>query len=204
MKPKNWLAPIPPYLAIWAGLFLFKSAWFAMIGFHLSILLVLLIARPGIPVQILFQTKHFTWTRRSILACAGVGAAIYFFHPHLGVAADLSLQLELLGLTPSNWPVFIAYFSLVNPFIEEYFWRACLGSDTRGVYPGDAIYAGYHSLVLWTMVHPVMNLVSFLTLAFTGWLWRQIRLEDEGLLVPVLGHLAGDFTIMLSVYLITR
>ena len=204
MKPTRWFSVILPYLAIWAGLFLFKSAWFALLGFHIAIILVLLIARPGIPVEILFKTRHFTWTRRSIFTCAGIGVAIYYFHPYLGLAGDLASQLESLGLTASTWPLFIAYFTLTNPFIEEYFWRAYLGSDARGFYLGDVVYAGYHGLTLIGRVHPLMNLISLITLTFTGWLWRQIRREDEGLLVPVLGHMAADFTIMLSVYLITR
>ncbi len=204
MKPAKWFAPVLPYLAVWAGLYYFKNAWFALIGFHLAIILVLLAARPKVPIGILFITKHFTWTRRSIFTCAGVGFAIYYFHPYLGIAGDLPLQLKSIGLSPSTWPAFIAYFTLANPFIEEYFWRAYLGSDTKGFTIGDAIYAGYHGLVLLGKVHPLMNLISLLTLIFTGWLWRQIRREDEGLLVPVLGHMAADFTILLSVYLIAR
>jgi membrane protease YdiL (CAAX protease family) len=204
MKPAKWFAPAFPYLAVWAGLYYFKNAWIALIGFHLAIILVLLTARSKVPIDILFKTRHFTWTRRSIFICAAIGAAIYYFHPYLGIAADLPLQLKSLGLDSSTWPAFIAYFTLANPFIEEYFWRAYLGSDTRGLTFSDLTYAGYHGLVLLGKVHPLMNLISLLTLIFTGWLWRQICRQDEGLLVPVLGHMAGDFTILLSVYLISR
>jgi membrane protease YdiL (CAAX protease family) len=204
MKPSKWLAPILPYLAVSAGLFLFKSAWLALMGFHFAIILVLLIGRPDIPIDILFKTKHFTWTRRSVVTCAGIGITIYYFHPYLGVAGDLSSQLESIGLNPSTWPVFIAYFALINPFIEEFFWRAYLGSGTRGLSIGDLMYAGYHGLVLIGMVHVLTILFTLVSLTFVGWLWRQIRREDEGLLVPVLGHMTADFTILMSVYLMTR
>ncbi len=52
----------------------------------------------------------------------------------------------------SSWPLFIAYFSLVNPFFEEYFWRGVLGSNSKKLYIGDAAYAGYHILILWNSV----------------------------------------------------
>ena len=41
--------------------------------------------------------------------------------------------------------------------------------------------------------------LSMLVLA--GWFWRQLLREDHGLLAPVLGHMAADFTILMAVYL---
>jgi len=38
-------------------------------------------------------------------------------------------------------------------------------------------------------------------LILAGWFWRQIAREDQGLLAPVLGHMAADFTILMAVYL---
>ena len=203
MKLSKWLAPIPPYLAVLVGLFFFQSAWFALFGFHLAIILVLVIARPAAPINILFKTKHFKWTRRSVAACAGIGIALYYFHAYFGLADNLSAQLGSIGLNASTWPVFIAYFAVVNPLIEEYFWREYLGNQTPGFYLGDLIYAGYHGLVLIDMVHWLTILFTLVSLTFVGWLWRQIRREDEGLLLPVLGHMAGDFSILTAVYFLT-
>ena len=45
MPDKKWLAPILPYLAVCAGLYLFKNAWFALIGFHVAILFALVVMR---------------------------------------------------------------------------------------------------------------------------------------------------------------
>lgn len=197
---KKWLAPILPYLAVWAGLFLFKNAWSALIGFHVSILIVLVIARPNIPINILFKSKYPKWMITNVLLCSSGGIGLYFLWDIFGIANDLPLQLELLGMTSSLWMIFIIYFSLVNPFLEEYFWRAYLGSTTKGFYIGDAAYAGFHGLVLVNKVHPVSILFALTTLTFIGWFWRQIFREDGGLLAPVLGHMVADFTILLTVY----
>ena len=56
MMMRSFLLRLLPYLFVGMGLYLFGSAWFAMAGYHLSILLVLglykkfglaLIVKPG-------------------------------------------------------------------------------------------------------------------------------------------------------------
>ena len=121
-----------------------------------------------------------------------------------GVANDLPAQLKSIGLNSSSWPVFIAYFSLVNPFIEEYFWRGVLGDALKKITVGDFIYAGYHAIVLWGRLNPFSIVFAVIILAAAGWLLRQITREDDGLLAAVLGHMAADFSILLTIYLKTR
>lgn len=204
MTDKNLFSATLPYLAVWAGLFLFKSAWFALIGFHVAILLVLLIVHPNIPINILFKSKHSKWLFVSILFCSTSGLGLYFLWKIFRIANDLPVQLQSIGLNSSSWLVFIAYFSLVNPFIEEYFWRGFLGRLTKSFHIGDLIYAGYHAIVLLGKVNPFSILLAVTILTSTGWLWRQIARENNGLLAPVLGHMVADFSILLTIYLKTR
>jgi hypothetical protein len=204
MKASKWFAPALPYLAVWAGLYWFKNAWLALIGFHAAMLFVLGIARPEIPINILFRSRHPRWILSGMGLSASCGIAIYYLHSFLGIADDLSSQLEQIGLNRSTWPMFIAYFSLVNPFVEEYFWRGFLGSDAKGLHVGDLFYAGYHGLVLIGKIHPLMIFLALAGLIFIGWFWRQIRRTDDGLLIPVFGHLTADLSILISVYLIAR
>jgi hypothetical protein len=200
MIDKKWLPPILPYFAVWAGLFLFKNAWFTLIGFHIAILLALLALRPKLPIHILFKSKNPKWILASVLFCSTSGIGLYFLWNIFGITSDLPAQLRSIGLTSSAWPMFIAYFTLVNPFIEEYFWRGVLASDTKQLYFMDVIFAGYHALILWGRVHPFSILFAVVILTSAGWLWRQIAREENGLLAPVLGHMAADFLILLTVY----
>ncbi|MBI3160975.1 MAG: CPBP family intramembrane metalloprotease [Chloroflexi bacterium] len=197
---KQWLAPIPPYLAVWMGLFLLNSAWGALIGFHIAILLVIAFIRPKPFITILFKSKSSTWIFASVLFCSPSGLGLYFLWNSFGIANDLPAQLHSMELNSSSWPYFIAYFALVNPLIEEYFWRGVLGNTTKKLRIGDVIYAGYHALVLYGRVHPLSILFAMAVLTFAGWLWRQMAREDDGLLAPSLGHMAADFTILLTVY----
>jgi membrane protease YdiL (CAAX protease family) len=202
MTNKKWLAPLLPYLAVWAGIYLFNNAWFALIGFHVAILLTLAIAQPDIPIRILVTSNHPKWILGSVLVCSTSGVGLYFLWEVLKIAYDLPSYLQSIGLTsPASWMLFILYFSLVNPFIEEYFWRGYLGSKSKNLEITDLVYAGYHALILWGIVHPILVLFAVLILISAGWFWRQVAREDGGLLAAVLGHMAADFLILLAVYL---
>jgi len=104
-------------------------------------------------------------------------------------------------LNKHNWIPFITYFTLVNPFVEEYFWRGYLASDVKSLHLTDFIYAGYHAMIIINKIHLLSVIYSMGVLVTAGWLWRQIKREDQGLLATVLGHMAADFTILLVVYL---
>ncbi len=196
----KWLTPLLPYLAVGSGIFLFRNAWTALLGFHLAIILSLVLARPGLPIQVLFRSNHIYWVLLSIFLSGSVGIFLYFFWSSFGIAGDLSVRLAALGLSSSSWIPFIAYFALVNPFLEEYFWRGYLGSATRIPHLSDFVYAGFHAMII-TGSMSMASVVSSLTvLVLAGWFWRQIARKDGGLLAAVLGHMAADFTILLTVY----
>jgi membrane protease YdiL (CAAX protease family) len=202
MYDKKWFTPILTYLAIWAGLFVFKNAWFTLIGFHAVILIALAVIRPNIPINILLKSKSPKWVLINALICGASGIGLYFLWGLFNVVPDLAAQLGSIGLNSSiSWFAFIAYFSLANPFIEEYFWRGVLGSNSKKIYIGDLVYAGYHVLVLWGKMHPLPILFAFITLTSAGWFWRQTSREDDGLLAAVLGHMLADFSILMVVYL---
>jgi membrane protease YdiL (CAAX protease family) len=197
----KWIAPALAYLAVGLGLIQFHSAWGALVGFHVVIIVSLLIARPNLPVTILLKSTNFKWIFLSVLLCGGSGVALYFLWDVFKVASDLPAQVAALGLNSATWPPFIAYFALINPLFEEYFWRGYLGSPTKKLYVYDFIYSGFHGLILIGKVHAYSIVFGLSVLVFAGWLWRQIAREDHGLLAPVLSHTAADFTILMAVYL---
>lgn len=200
----KWLTPILPYLAVAIGLFWVRHALLAVLGFHFAIILSLIVARSSLPVSILFNSNDFHWVGLSILLCGSCGILLYFLAPYFGVIGDLREHAESLGLTNATWPLFIAYFVLVNPLIEEYFWRGDLGSPTERLHLSDFLYSGFHGMILWGKVQPDLMVYSLIVLVSAGWFWRQLARMDGGLLAPVLGHMAADLTILLAVYQMSR
>lgn len=196
----KWTAPLLAYLAVGFGILYFHSAWGALLGFHTAIIISLLITKPNIPLSTLFTSRNINWIFLNILLCGSGGAVCYFLWDFFGFANDLADQVQALGLNKSNWPVFIAYFALVNPWIEEYFWRGYWESKTKNLHTSDFLYAGFHALVLINKVQTGSIIFGLSTLTLAGWFWRQIAREDNGLLAPVLGHMAADFSILVTVY----
>jgi len=199
----KWIVPALAYLAVGLGIFRFHNAWGALAGFHAAIILSLLIARPNISVSTLLKSTKIKWIALSVLLCGSSGIALYFLWDQFGFAPDLPSQIEALGLTSSTWIPFIAYFSLVNPFVEETFWRGYLGDGTKRVHASDFVYSGFHALIMIGKVRVDAILFGLSMLVLAGWFWRQIAREDGGLLAPVLGHIAADFTILMAVYQMT-
>ena len=196
----KWIAPVLAYLAVGVGIFQFHSAWGALIGFHAAIIASLFIAKPNIPIKTLLQNNNFKWIPASVLLCGSSGLTLYVLWNSFGVATDLPTQVESLGLDDSNWIPFIMYFALMNPWIEEYFWRGYLGSNTSGLSVSDFLYSGFHGLILINKVPTGSVFFGLAVLVVAGWFWRQIFREDKGLLAPVLGHMAADLAILLVVY----
>jgi len=197
----KWIAPLLAYLAVGFGILYFHSAWGALLGFHSAIIFSLLIARPNIPIKNLLKNKNIKWLVWNFLLCGSSGVILYFLWDIFGFASDFPAQVAALGLNASNWVAFIAYFTLVNPFVEEYFWRGYLGSKTKSLHISDFLYAGFHALILINKVRTGSVIFGLSVLVLAGWFWRQTAREDGGLLAPVLGHAAADFTILTTVYM---
>ncbi|MCL4259993.1 MAG: hypothetical protein KJZ52_05120, partial [Anaerolineales bacterium] len=77
-------------------------------------------------------------------------------------------------------------------------------SASKRLHISDFLYAGFHALILIRKVPSSSILFAVVALVGAGWLWRQIaRKEDGGLLAPALGHMAADFTILMTIRAMT-
>jgi membrane protease YdiL (CAAX protease family) len=196
----KWLAPFLAYVAVAIGMFQLHSAWGGLLAFHLAIILSLLLARPNIPIKILFRANSIKWTLINILLCGSSGITLYFLWDKFSIVDNISTRVEEMGLNQSTWIPFILYFTFVNPILEEYFWRAYLGSPTQDFHISDFLYSGFHGLILMNKVKPDVVLYCLAILVLAGWFWRQVMRHDGGLLAPLLGHMAADLAILMAVY----
>jgi hypothetical protein len=195
-------ALLVPYVTIGIGLLVFRNAWIAASAHHLSMGLILLLARRRHRLG-----RFRIGSVRILLIAMAVGAAggplLYLLWPVLSVPLDIGRYVQEIGLTPAAWPYFIAYFVLVNGLIEEYYWRDYLGSDARLPTANDFLFSGYHAVVLAGKVGAIWLLAIFAVLALAGWFWRQLKAWSGDMATPVLSHVAADASVMVAIYLMT-
>lgn len=189
-----------PYLAVWLGLYVFNNGWVAIFGYHAGIILLVTLA--GVwPAPTQFRPSVPMW-KIILFALTGctAGATVYFLWPFIHVSPRLASALLEWGLTPRSWPLFIAYSALVNPWLEEIFWRGWLGSANAHPIVHDAAFAGFHLVILAPFFPSFWLIVAFLILAFSGWLWRQVNRAENSMLASTLFHMAADVSILVVVW----
>ena len=198
---KKLVFPLVPYITVSLGIFVFRSAWLAIIAYHLAMLLVVLTDKNRPSPGQLFRTNGALAPVSLAGLGACVGIALYLLWPYLSVPGDLGAYLQSLGLNGLSWLLFIAYYAGVNPLVEEYYWRAYPGTGSKLPEPNDFFFAGYHIVLLAGKMGVLWLAVLFLLLVAVAWLWRQSGRFSGGYLAGTLSHLAADLTIIVAVYL---
>jgi membrane protease YdiL (CAAX protease family) len=189
-----------PYFTVWLGLYVLKNAWAAVLGYHIGIILLVTLAGAWTSPRE-FRTTTPLWKVLffGLTGCVA-GISVYFLWPFIHVSPQLTEALIEWGLTPRVWPIFILYSALVNPWLEEIYWRGWLGSAARLPSVHDAFFAGFHLVILAPFFPPIWLAVTFLVLAFSGWLWRQVIRTEKSMLASSLFHMAADVSILLVVW----
>jgi hypothetical protein len=193
-----------PYVAMLVGLVGLDHGWIAFLLYHAGVLVAMrqTAPRPRITPR---RTPPFWVLPRAV----GVGLAVGFgalggillelLWPVL-VPGDLSVATDAylthLGLEGPARVSFVAYHVLVNPVIEERFWRRHLATASRRFDTGDVAFAGYHLVVLAPLLPVAWLVVTFGVLVVAGWVWRQVAVASGSLVLPVVSHLAADAAVM--------
>lgn len=97
----------------------------------------------------------------------------------------------LSALGPTGIP-FLLYILIVNPALEELFWRKLQSNPGRSVNIEDIAFGLFHILILILFLPFNYSLAFALGLTAIAWLWRQLRFRYAGLGTVWLAHLGGD------------
>lgn len=197
---KKVIAPIIPYITTGIGLLLLHNAWVGIFTYHLSMVVIILLSREHIPIKKLIQSTNYKIPIVTAIVGACSGILLYLLWPLLSIPPDIDVYLRNIGLTPSAWPFFLVYFVLVNPWLEEYYWRGYLGSDSKSITLNDMLFSGYHIVLLAGKVDIIWLLAVFAALFFGAWFWRQTNRISNGLLPSLVSHIAADITVIITIY----
>jgi membrane protease YdiL (CAAX protease family) len=108
----------------------------------------------------------------------------------------------VFGLRGSAWIAFLVYYSFVNPWLEELFWRGLLARQTSFGWTSDLLYAGYHLFVLAPFITLPWLLFCFILLTATGAFWRFLTTRSDSLALPALTHLVADIAVIVVAWML--
>jgi membrane protease YdiL (CAAX protease family) len=189
-----------PYVTVGIGWLVFHNVWIAVMAYHLGIIAILGFERKKVPFNLISKSRNYKIL--ILTAAMGVtgGLILYLCWPLLNIPGDITLFLQRGGLTPALWPYFIIYFILINPTLEECFWRGYLFDRSRQITLNDILFSGYHILVLAGMINFMWLIAVFVILIIGAWVWRQANRWNQGLAASIISHIAADASIILVIY----
>jgi len=206
-----------PLAAVAIGMLLLKSAWTAILLYHLGLLCGLACSvRSGRSWRSLLdsgdkgpRTRDFALeialaAAMGLVAYASVRIALPWL---VGQEAELlwdgmSERLAVFGLQGASLVAFAFYFVSVHPLLEEAVWRGpLLGRDERSLRWEDGTFALYHLPVLNALFPGAWPLLAASALILTGaaWFWRQRARIDGGVRQIAIQHAFADVGILAAV-----
>lgn len=198
MAPLRVFAHFVPYVAVLVGIHCLSNAWAAILLYHAGMLLFGG-ALSGFRVARLLSGFSW-WAVPAVLLGLTSGPALLLVLalPVTDPARPFQLgpALDGLGLRGAGWVGFMAAYTLVNPWLEEWYWREVLATPSPGVSASDLAFAGYHAVVLVRFLPPGPALLLAASLVPVAWAWRQWSRRAGGTLLPALMHLAADASII--------
>jgi len=182
------LAPYFSVIIFWVFL---HNAWLALLGYHLQIMFWLKKSpfRNPLPAN----NRDLTIS----LAMVAAGPFIYFALPFI-TSVSLSEWMAEYHLTGWLWLLIIPYFGLIHPFLEQAHW----GPLREKTLTAHFFFAGYHTIVLYSLLPTFWLAAGFIVLATTSFIWQQIAKNSNSYSAPVLSHILADFGVMIAVWLL--
>jgi hypothetical protein len=180
------------------GLYWLRSGWAALLLYHAG--MAAWLAASGFRPE---KSVWGGWSRVFLFAAGGLaaGPALVLIWPLAKLPkAEMDVLLSGFGLEGRPLAVFAVYYATVHPLLEEAFWRFQPATPAAG-WAGDALFAGYHLLVLRFFLKPVFLPLVFLVLLCSGAAWRRI-VRGGGRTEAVLSHAAGDAATMAAAFLL--
>ena len=208
MKKTTWLkltSVAVPYAAVLVGLYVLRNAWITIGLYHILIALFLITGDRKSLLKKIRTGSNPKIAAVCIILSAMIFPIIFFFWKYMQLEnVRLNTALADFGLHGSSWFFFMIYFSIIQPFLEELYWRGYLQSNHRYFSWTDLAFAGYHMLVLGLFIKPPWLVIAFIVLTAAACGFRYIAYKLEGLIVPLLSHMAADISIVAVTNILIR
>lgn len=189
---KQTLKMLAPYFAVGIFWHAFSNAWLAILAYHIQILLW---------SHHEFANMHRPGSKRIMLLAlpaVAAGPLLYFLLPYI-THADLSEWLANHHLSGLSFMVMIPYFGIVHPLLEQLHW----GQLRENTPVAHFMFAGYHMLVLHSLLTIPWLMLCVAVLAAASFAWQQMTRRCYGLTVPVVSHVLADLGVIIAAWMRT-
>jgi len=186
---KLWLQLLAPYIAMlifWCWL---ENAILAIAVYHVQCLC--------------WSWRSFTQFKRFkfknillVLPTLLAGIIFYYLIPYMTKMELGQWMLDYkISQTALLW--LIPYFGLIHPFIEQAHWDAL----RQKTWLAHGLFAGYHLIILGSLLDWPWLLACFIVLTGTSILWKHWQKQTGSLWIPALSHIFADLGIIIAAYL---
>jgi hypothetical protein len=201
---QKWMIKSPvliPYIGTVIGLWMLENAWAAMLIYH--VLAVVLVRKEW--RQTIQRGKRLGVMGKLAVATALCGGpALFILWPYIAVAPDqLPNQMAHFGLSGWSLWLFVAWFCIIHPVIEESLWRRMDPDPWQFVSLQDLFFAGYHGLVVCWFVTPIWVVLSLVTLWSASIFWRWITWKTQSRFTAFVSHAVADASIIIGIAIMT-
>lgn len=193
------LAAVLPYASIVIGLYLLGNIWITVLSYYLGIIAIITAVDKWSLLRRLVRGRRVRSALVGVPLCLLVGPLIVVAWPWTKLSGlSLSASLAELGLDMSS-AVMFGCCVVLNPLLEELFWRGFLFTNCRRPAFVDLLFAGYHLLVLVLFVELPWAIAASVVLVVAAWFWRLLTGKLGGLFIPVITHAAADISVVAAV-----
>ena len=183
-----------PYLAVLLFWAVGRNAWLTILAYHAQILLWLLLTRP------VLSFKKPSWSPLSLMVVpSALSAPLLYFVLPLVTRIDLSAWLAGHRLSGAALVGMVGYYGLVHPVLEQLHWTP-LREQTPLAH---VAFAGYHMIVLSSLLSLPWLAVCFGTLVTASLLWQRLTREAGSLVPAVASHVAADLGMVIVAVLLS-
>jgi hypothetical protein len=186
---------LAPYIAVGVFWCWLANGWLAILAYHIQILLWTRIS----DWKAICQPIQRTTCLLLALPCMTAGPVLYLLFPII-TRQDLSTWLASHQLTGSAFLLMIPYFGLLHPVLEQMHWQNLRRHSALSHFA----FAGYHMLVLATLLGKAWLLVCFLVLLAASLIWKHMDEACAGLRAVITTHILVDLGIVLAAWAYLR
>lgn len=188
---KLLLKLLAPYFAVGLCWCVLKNGWLTILAYHAQ---VIVWNRGSL------YTLHWPNKKRWMLAALPTliaGPLAWILLPYI-THTDLGAWLAEYKLTEWSLLLMIPYFGIIHPALEQLHWEPLREQNPAAHF----FFAGYHMLVLGSLVTAPWLTFCFIALATASFAWQLLTYRSGSLTSATLSHILADLGIILTAYMI--